>query len=131
MMEWHYLTLDDCITIHLNMILRYGGLYGIRDLGLLESAIAMPKQDTFGQELYPTVLEKASAYIFYIIKNHAFKDGNKRTGLVSALEFLGRHGITIDENFATLYQFAIDIASSEIQIPEIVEYFKQHTIKHE
>ncbi len=130
-MEWLYLTLYDCLSIHTTMISRYGGPSGVRDLGLLESAITQPQLCIYGEEIYPTVLEKASAYIFFIIKNHPFMDGNKRTGLVSALEFLERHGITIDENYETLYQFAIDIASSEIQIPEIVHYFKKHTVKHE
>jgi len=127
----NYLTLEEVLKFHDEMIERFGGPAGIRDLALLESALAQPEMAVFDNEVYETIIEKAAAYIYFIIKNHPFIDGNKRTGLVCAIVFLRNNNIEVQENFESLYNFAIDIASSEIQIPEIVEYLKKHTVKHE
>jgi death-on-curing protein len=82
-----FLELEEIITIHLDQLARYGGLAGIRDLGLLQSAIAMPTAMYARAYLHQTLLEMAAAYLFHIIQNHPFLDGNKHTGTVAALVF--------------------------------------------
>lgn len=83
-----YLTIEQVIELHDEMLKRYGGLPGIRDKNLLWSAIDAPKAAMFGQEMYPSVYEKAAAYLYHIVCNHPFNDANKRTGYVVTLVFL-------------------------------------------
>jgi death-on-curing protein len=83
-----FLSLDEVIEIHRDMIERYGGSTGIRDMGLLQSAVAMP-QASFGSEfLHADLFEMAAAYLFRIVQNHPFIDGNKRVGTATAMVFL-------------------------------------------
>lgn len=83
-----YLTVEQVIELHDAMIKRYGGLPGIRDKNLLHSAVDAPKAGMFGQEMYPSVYEKAAVYLYHIVRNHPFNDANKRTGYAVALVFL-------------------------------------------
>ncbi|MEI7683494.1 MAG: Fic family protein [Planctomycetota bacterium] len=73
-----YLTLDQVLELHADGIQRYGGDPGIRDLGLVQSAVSQPRMSFAGQELYSTLAEKAAALGFSLIRNHGFLDGNKR-----------------------------------------------------
>src|SRR5580658_710935 len=109
-----YLTLDELLEIHSHMITLFGGLRGIRDKTLLQSAIEMPKSTMFGEDLYPTIYDKAAAYLFCIIKNHPFNDANKRTGCTTAYLFLQANNISIrfsDEDYEDL---AVGVASGQI-----------------
>ncbi len=83
-----YLTIEEVIELHDDAIEKDGGLPGIRDMNLLWSAIDAPKVSLFGQEMYPTVFEKAATYLYHIISNHPFNDANKRTGYIVTLTFL-------------------------------------------
>src|SRR5271155_5762389 len=83
-----YLTLKQLLEIHSHMIIKFGGLRGVRDKILLESAVEIPKSTMFGEDLYPTIYDKAAAYLFCIIKNHPFNVANKRTGCAVAYLFL-------------------------------------------
>lgn len=83
-----YITLQGIIDVHSEIIEKYGGVDGIRDIGLLASAIDMPKAKMYGEYLHPTIFDKAVAYLFHIIRNPPFIDGNKRTGTIAALTFL-------------------------------------------
>lgn len=87
-----FLTIEEVIQIHDDLIKEYGGLHGIRDIGLLVSAIEMPKATMFGEYLHESIYDKASAYLYHIVCNHPFLDGNKRTGAASALIFLNQNG---------------------------------------
>ena len=83
-----YLTIEQVIELHDEMLKRYGGLSGIRDKNLLWSAIDIPKTAMFGQEMYPSIYEKAAAYaayLYHLICNHPFNDANKRTGYLATL----------------------------------------------
>ena len=73
-----FLTLDEVLQLHAYQIKNFGGVEGILDIGLLESAIAMPRQGFGGTYLHPDLASMAAAYLFHIISNHAFQDGNKR-----------------------------------------------------
>lgn len=83
-----YLTIEEVIELHDDAIRKDGGLPGIRDMNLLWSAIDAPKVSLFGQEMYPTIHEKAATYLYHIICNHPFNDANKRTGYIVTLAFL-------------------------------------------
>jgi death-on-curing protein len=83
---------DVVLEIHRLLIERFGGAEGIKDEGLLDSALAQPRQSFFGELLHPTISDQVSAYIYHIAKNHAFHDGNKRTALAVAITFLKVNG---------------------------------------
>ena len=91
-MKVTFLLLDHVVKIHIRQIELYGGTQGIRDLDSLKSALNTPAITFSGQFLHPTIYEMAAAYIFHIVKNHPFIDGNKRTATVSALSFLMING---------------------------------------
>ncbi len=88
-----FLSVDDVLAIHENTIRQEGGLPGLRDPGLLESAVLMPQQQFGGEYLHPGVAAMAAAYLFHISQNHPFYDGNKRAGVLAALLFLDANGV--------------------------------------
>ena len=85
-----------CSAIHERSLAEYGGDPGVRDQGLLESAVAQPRARFGGNDLYPSIAEKAAALAFSLVKNHPFFDGNKRTGYGAMMMFLSRNGHTIN-----------------------------------
>ena len=91
-----FLSLGEILEIHRDQIERYGGDAGIRDLGLLQSALAVPASGFGGRYLHSDLFEMAAAYLFHLVQNHPFVDGNKRTGAVAALVFLSLNGIEIE-----------------------------------
>ena len=108
------MTFADVIRIHVDQIERYGGQVGIRDLGLLQSALAMPRA-SFGQEwLHRDLYEMAAAYAFHLSQNQPFVDGNKRTGLVCALAFLEINDVSIADVEGRLYDAMLDVASGAL-----------------
>jgi len=96
MAEPSFLTLAEVLEIHQDQIRRYGGRSGIRDLDLLKSALAMPQAGMGVEYFHADIVEMAAAYLFHIVRDHPFIDGNKRTGTVAALVFLALNGIEID-----------------------------------
>jgi len=121
--------LEEILIIHDRMLEKYGGSKGIRDIGMLVSAIERPFQTFDGGELYPTDLEKAAALIESIIANHPFVDGNKRTGYTVAGLFLLVKGIEISASEDDAYDKVIQIASGKINHKQIVDWLKMNTIK--
>lgn len=119
--------LEDVLTIHEFSIKDFGGSSGIRDIGLLESAIARPFQTFSSEDLYPTPFDKASAVAERLIINHPFIDGNKRTGVVVMIAMLKEYCIRINANSDTLYQFTISISKGEIKFDKIVEWLRKNT----
>lgn len=116
----------EIIQLHDASIERFGGLAGVRDRGLLESAVHQPFMIAqFGSEEERTISSIAAAYFFHIIKNHPFLDGNKRAGLLTTTEFLSRNGYSLEMTYDDLYQLAIDTASSQIDKPEIARILGQ------
>lgn len=115
------LTLMEVLELHCRVIEQFGGALGIRDLGLLESAIAQPRM-TFGEEdLYPSLLEKAAALGFSIIMNPPFLDGNKRTGHAAAETFLVPNGLEINASVDEQEYLVLAIASGELGREAFVE----------
>lgn len=121
------ITKEVILKLHELSIIKYGGSQGIRDEGLMESAIARPYQTFGGEDLYPTSYEKAAAIAESIIINHPFVDGNKRTGYLAMLAILdeGKLEFSIPNN--NIYSFVIKISTGEIKFEEIVEWLKQNT----
>jgi len=111
--EIEFLTLAEIIEIHKNQIELYGGQSGIRDYGLLSSAISIPKSTFDGKYLYNDIFEMAAAYIYHISENHPFVDGNKRVALVAGLIFLDFNNIEIDDPGQELYKIMINVASGK------------------
>ena len=91
-----FLTLDEAIALHADQIERYGGRPGIRDIGLLQSALGVPSATFEARFLHEGLHEMAVAYLFHIARDHPFVDGNKRAGLVMLLAFLGLNSRWLD-----------------------------------
>lgn len=127
-MEITFLASAEVIRINKDQINRYGGLLGVRDLNLLESALANPMATFEGQFLHGDIFQMAGAYAYSIIKNHPFLDGNKRTGLITALLFLACNGYLIEESDA-LYNMAVKVADGTCFQDEVAQFFKNNAIK--
>ena len=125
MNQIYFLTFDEIPRLHDYSIEEFGGVKGIRDSGLLESAAAQPQMIVFGQHVHEDIYHMAAAYCFHIIKNHAFIDGNKRIGLLVALTFLEKNNVTIEADFDSLYDLAMSVACSELNKEQVAEFFKQ------
>ena len=106
-----FLTVEHILGIHEKLSLpRYGGAPGLRDRGLLESAVAQPQATFEGKFLHEGLFAMAAAYLFYIVADHPFVDGNKRAGLLTALTFLDLNGITIEHGSKALYELTMEVA---------------------
>jgi death-on-curing protein len=119
--------LNDILELHEQSIKLYGGSMGIRDEGLLQSAIQRPFQTFGGEDLYPTVYEKAAALGESLIENHPFVDGNKRTGALAMFTFLMEYGIEINASNTNFYNFVIAISTGEMKFEAIVAWLKENT----
>ncbi len=97
----------DVLSIHSKQISLYGGSLGIRDEGLLDSAISQPQATFGGQLLHPTILEQAAAYLFHITNNHAFIDGNKRTAFDVMVTFLNMNDYELNITPEEAYELTI------------------------
>jgi death-on-curing protein len=117
-----FLTLDEVLAIHADQIRRYGGGHGVRDVGLLASAIAMPGASLGGVFLHTSRAEMAAAYLFHVAQNHPFLDGNKRTALAAALAFLWINGQRLDAEPDALTELVLGIAASSIGKAEIAVF---------
>ena len=115
-----HLTVEAVKAIHREVLAAHGGAAGIRDETLLESAVAAPQASMMGQPLISDPIEIAAAYLFYICKNHAFVDGNKRTALAACLVFLETNRPLPDRKLPVddWEQFVLDVASSKIDRDE-------------
>jgi death on curing protein len=123
-----FLTLDDVLESHAEQIATYGGADGIRDLGLLQSALAQPEATFGGQLLHADVFEMAAAYLFHIVRNHPFVDGNKRVGLESALLFLEVNGQSIEASDDELVDLVLRTAQGQVTKLEIATCLRDHSI---
>jgi len=123
-----FLTLDEVLGIHADQIRRYGGRPGLRDLGLLQSALAMPETTFGGEFLHGTVFEMAAAYLFHFARNHPFVDGNKRTALMSALVFLGLNGQRLDAESGALYELVDGVAAGSVDKAEVSVFFRRNCV---
>ncbi len=117
----------EILELHKLSIKKYGGSHGLRDEGLLESAIARPFHTYGGEDLYQTSIEKASAILESIIINHPFIDGNKRTGFLAMFAILKKANLKIIAKEDDAYNFTILVSTGEIKFDQIVEWLKANT----
>ena len=121
-----YLNLEQVLYLHDQIINESGGSEGIRDFGLLHSAIERPKASFAGKDLYPDVFAKAAALIHSLVLNHPFIDGNKRTALVSVTRFLKINNKDLKVGFSQLINLALKIESKKMDISDLTVWLKKH-----
>lgn len=119
-----FLELDDVLALHAESLRRFGGGPGLRDVALLESAVAMPRATMFGQPLHVTLEEQAAAYLFHLVKNHPFVDGNKRVALAAALVFLGLNGLGVAASSEELVELVLGTISGARSKADLAVFFK-------
>ena len=121
-----YLTLGEVVELHRRLLEMTGGAPGIRDLSALDSAIAQPKATFGGVDLYPTLVEKAAALCFSLVRNHQFVDGNKRVGHAATETFLVLNGATIDAPVEDEEHLMLDLAAGRIDRTRLTDWLGHH-----
>lgn len=121
-----FLRVADVLEVHRRVIEAFGGDAGLRDRGLLESAVAIPRSTFGGQDLHPGLAEKAAAYFFHLCANHPFVDGNKRVAVAAAELFLliNQHELVADDH--AVEELTLGTASGQYSKAQVVEFFKAH-----
>ena len=127
-MNFIYLTLEEILRLHYQLVEDFGGSHGVRDEGRLKSVIDAPTQSVFGQEQYPTILDKAAVYLRNIVGDHPFSDGNKRTAITVCGIFLIRNGHELKVAPKILEDFTVKVATDHLDINSIVAWLKTQTI---
>lgn len=125
-----YLTLEEVLALHRLVIERSGGLDGLRDVGVLESALVQPRMSFEGQELYPELADKAAALGYSLVLNHPFLDGNKRVGHAAMETFLVLNGWELDAELDVQEQLMLRLASGQIQREEFASWVRAHLRRH-
>lgn len=122
-----YLTPEQVLFIHARLIAETGGSHGVRDSGLLQSAVARPQATFDGQELYPDVFSKAAALMDSLVNNHPFVDGNKRTGVTAAGLFLRMNGWRLVCTSKRLETITIRLATGNVKVDKLALWLKQNS----
>jgi death-on-curing protein len=121
-----FLLLDEVLALHGEQIELHGGSHGLRDAGLLQSALAMPEATFGGSYLHETISEMAAAYLYHLVKNHPFVDGNKRIGLKAALVFLRINQVRVVAGKDELTQFVLDVAEGKVNKAQVAVFLQEH-----
>ncbi|MEW6240510.1 MAG: type II toxin-antitoxin system death-on-curing family toxin [Chloroflexota bacterium] len=124
-----YLTVGEVLEVYSRVMEQSGGGVGIRDLGALESAVAQPRMTFNGEDLYPTIAEKASALGYSLIQNHPFTDGNKRAGHAAMEAFLLLNGLEISAGVDEQVEIILGVASGEISREAFTDWLRTHIIE--
>lgn len=124
-----FLNLTEVLHIHENQIELYGGQLGLRDEGLLHSALAQPEATFQDEYLHPNIYSMAATYLFHLCSNHPFIDGNKRVATVCALVFLEMNDYELEVDVDILEDITIKTASGEKSKDELIEFFKNYTLE--
>jgi len=124
---YEFLTIDDALAIHRLQLEKFGGQDGVRELSLLESALAMPPQSFGGDYVHEDLFAMAGAYLFYICKNHPFLDGNKRTAAAMAAVFLGMNGFFLVAEPSAFTDLTLAIAESRARKQDASDFFRLYS----
>jgi death on curing protein len=124
-----YLSTEEILLLHFNVIQDYGGSHGVRDEGRVKSVVQAPKLEAFGEQQYKTVHKKAAVYLRNIIADHPFVDGNKRTGVTVTAIHLFRNGYALTAKTKELEDFAVKVAVNKLSIEDIAVWLKTHSKK--
>ncbi len=122
------LSIEEILSLHTKLITKTGGSNGLRDYGLLESAVFSALSSFGDKEAYPTIEEKAARLIFSLVSNHAFVDGNKRIGVLVMLMTLKLNHVTLQYSQAELIQLGLSVASGQSRYNEILHWIRTHTL---
>jgi len=126
-----FLTADEVLRVHRSLIDVYGGSRGLRDEGLFRSAIGMPEASFGVQYLHNDLFEMAAAYLFHLVQNHPFLDGNKRIGAAAAILFLAMNELRIAADEEGLVEITLRTAQGKCAKPEIAAFFRQRVLPKE
>lgn len=124
-----HLTLGEVVDLHRRLLAVSGGATGIRDIGLLESALAQPAATFAGTDLHPTLVDKAAALGFSLVANHPFVDGNKRIGHAAMEVFLVLNGHEIEASVDEQERLMLDVASGHLDREQLADWLRQHVSK--
>lgn len=119
-----FLSVEQTERVHRVMLEAYGGLDGLRDAGLLASAVAMPRAMYGGEWLHGDLFEMAAAYLFHVVKNHPFLDGNKRVGAACALIFLEMNGVRVSADEDGVVDITLRAATGDADKKDIAAFFR-------
>ena len=119
-----FLDIARVLQTHRSLIERYGGQEGVRDVGLLYSAIAMPQASFGGNFLHTDLFEMAAAYLYHVVQNHPFVDGNKRAGAAAAIIFLAMNGVELEADEEGLVDITLRVAQGKADKQEVAEFFR-------
>jgi len=122
-----FLSVEEILEFHEDQIQRHGGSLGVRDMGMLQSAVAMPQTAFGGQFAHSDLFEMAAAYLFHIAQNHPFVDGNKRVAAVSCVTFLSSNGLEPEMSDEELVSLTLSTAEGKASKSAIAEYLRSHT----
>lgn len=125
--EPRFFSVGNILRIHDATIEKHGGARGVRDTNLLESAIMTPMQSFGGAYLHPDLPSMAAAYLFHLVKNHPFVDGNKRVGALTALLFLRGNGAERLPLQTALEEVTMAVASGDLEKEQLIRWFRVHT----
>ena len=126
-MSFKYLSLEEILRLHFQLIEDFGGSHGVRDENRLKSVVVAPKQEAFGKEQYPSIYEKAAVYARNIVGDHPFSDGNKRTAVTVCGVFLMRNGKKLTAKPRDLEDFTVKIVTDRLDISEIADWLERYT----
>ena len=127
MLQPWFLDIDHTMRLHRSLIETYGGSEGIRDVGLLHSALAMPQASFGGEFLHRDLFEMSAAYLYHIVQNHPFIDGDKRTGAAAAIIFLSMNDMELIVEEEALVNLVLQVARGAIGKPKITAFMKTYT----
>ena len=122
-----YLTKRLILGIHRDQINSFGGSHGIRDEGLLDSALEQPKATFGGKALHPSIFDQAAAYLFHLVNDHAFVDGNKRIALAAADTFLRLNGHRLTLPDKKLYRLVIDSSTGMLNKDSLAKILRENS----
>jgi death-on-curing protein len=125
-MAIRFLTLARVLEMHAESIETYGGDPGVRDMSLLESALAQPRAGFGGAYLHDGLSAMAAAYLFHLVMNHPFVDGNKRTGALAAFVFLDMNGAAFDATEEEYQELVVGVAEGRIDKSAAIAFFQRH-----
>jgi death on curing protein len=124
-----YLTPEQVLFLHSRLIAKTGGGHGLRDLGMLLSALGRPQGTFDGKDLYSDLYSKTAALMDSLVRNHPFVDGNKRIAITAAALFLGMNGYRLIVENEEMVRFTLACAQSHLSLDEIADWFKQNSIR--
>jgi death-on-curing protein len=126
-MTLKYLSAEEILRLHFQIIEDFGGSHGVRDEGRLKSVVDASRQEVFGREQYPMIYEKAAVYLRNIIGDHPFSDGNKRTALTVCGILLKRNSKSLTASPKDLEDFTVKVATDHLGVADITMWLESHT----